>query len=66
MFRNIVWCGGVLAAVLAALPPAEAGVTSAVAEFVDVALAGFDWMTPILAAIGMALAWLLVARCPFV
>ena len=40
--------------------------TSAVAEFVDVALAGFDWMTPILAAIGLALAWLLAARGPFV
>ena len=49
MFRNIVWCGGVLAALLATLPPAEAGVPSAVADFVDAALAGFDWMTPILA-----------------
>lgn len=66
MVRNIVWCGGVLAAVLAVLPPAEAGVASAMADFVDVALAGFDWMTPILAAIGAALTWLLVARGPFV
>ncbi len=66
MFRNIVWCGGVLAALLATLPPAEAGVPSAVADFVDAALAGFDWMTPILAAIGTALGWLLVARGPFV
>jgi Chaperone of endosialidase len=44
--------------------PAPSG--SAAAGFAAVALAGFDWMTPILAAIGLALAWLLVARGPFV
>ena len=66
MFRDIVWCGGVLAAILAVLPPAEAGVTSVVVDVVDGALAGFDWMTAILAAIGMALTWLLLASGPFV
>ena len=103
MFRNIVWCGVVLAALLAAQPHAEAALTSArvekerpgccqvvrscavaalagaaadpadvsmskspVADFAEAALNGFDWTTPILAAIGAALAWLFVARGPFV
>jgi len=60
MVRNIVWCGGVLAALVVMQSTGDAaGVAAA-------ALAGVDWTTPILAAIGLGLTWLLVARGPFI